>query len=51
VGNDYVLVDGLKPGDQLIIGGIQKIGEGAPVHPVPPSAAPARGGAAPAGGK
>jgi RND family efflux transporter MFP subunit len=51
VGNDYVLVDGLKAGDQLIIGGIQKIGEGAPVHPVPPSAAPARGGAAPAGGK
>ena len=50
VGNDYVVVDGLKAGVQLIVAGIQKIGEGAPVHPVPPSAAPARG-AAPAGGK
>jgi len=51
VGNDYVVVDGLKAGDQLITGGIQKIGEGAPVHPVPASAASAQGGAAPAGGK
>jgi RND family efflux transporter MFP subunit len=51
VGNDYMVVDGLKTGDQLITGGIQKIGEGAPVHPMPPSAAPAQGGAAPAGGK
>lgn len=50
VGNDYVVVDGLKAGDQLIVAGIQKIGEGAPVHPVPPSAVPAQGGAAPAGG-
>jgi RND family efflux transporter MFP subunit len=50
VGNDYVVVDGLKAGDQLITGGIQKIGEGAPVHPMPPPAAPAQGGAAPAGG-
>jgi RND family efflux transporter MFP subunit len=49
-GNDYVVVDGLKAGDQLIVAGIQKIGEGAPVHPMPPSAAPAKGGAAPAGG-
>jgi RND family efflux transporter MFP subunit len=51
VGNDYVVVSGLKAGDQLIVAGIQKIGEGAPVHPVPPSAAPARGAAPPAGGK
>jgi RND family efflux transporter MFP subunit len=49
VGNDYVVVDGLKAGDQLITGGIQKIGEGAPVHPMPASAG--QGGAAPAGGK
>lgn len=48
-GNDYVVVDGLKAGDQLIVAGIQKIGEGAPVHPMPPSAA--QGGAAPAGGR
>ena len=31
VGNDYVLLAGLKPGDQLIVSGIQKIGDGAPV--------------------
>jgi RND family efflux transporter MFP subunit len=49
VGNDYVVIDGLKAGDQLITGGIQKIGEGAPVHPMPASAG--QGGAAPAGGK
>jgi RND family efflux transporter MFP subunit len=31
VGNDYVLRDGLEPGEQLITAGIQKIGDGAPV--------------------
>ncbi len=42
VGNDYVLLAGLKPGDQLIVSGIQKIGDGAPVMvgaPVAPSKA------------
>jgi RND family efflux transporter MFP subunit len=43
VGNDYVVQSGLKAGDQLIVGGIQKIGDGAPVHIMPP--------AAPGGGK
>jgi RND family efflux transporter MFP subunit len=32
VGNDYVVTSGLKPGDKLIVSGIQKIGEGAPVR-------------------
>ena len=32
MGNDYVVQGGLKPGDQLIVGGIQKIGDGAPVR-------------------
>lgn len=41
IGNDYMLVAGLKPGDQLIVSGIQKIGDGAPVQPGSPSAAPA----------
>lgn len=41
VGNDYMLISGLKPGDQLIVSGIQKIGDGAPVQPGPPSATPA----------
>ena len=31
VGNDYVVESGLKAGDQLIVSGIQKIGDGAPV--------------------
>jgi len=38
VGNDYVLLSGLKPGDQLIVSGIQKIGDGAPVMVGTPSA-------------
>jgi RND family efflux transporter MFP subunit len=31
LGNDYVVRSGLKPGDRLIVSGIQKLGEGAPV--------------------
>jgi RND family efflux transporter MFP subunit len=31
VGNDYVVKTGLKAGDRLIVSGIQKIGDGAPV--------------------
>jgi RND family efflux transporter MFP subunit len=31
-GNDYVAKSGLKPGDQLIVSGIQKIADGAPVR-------------------
>jgi RND family efflux transporter MFP subunit len=42
IGNDYVLQSGLKPGEQLIVSGIQKIGDGAPVQVGPPSAAPAK---------
>jgi RND family efflux transporter MFP subunit len=33
VGNDYVVRGGLKAGDRLIVAGIQKIGDGAPVKP------------------
>jgi RND family efflux transporter MFP subunit len=33
IGNDYVVRSGLKAGDRLIVSGIQKIGEGAPVKP------------------
>ena len=42
VGNDYVVAGGLAAGDQVIVSGIQKIGDGAPVQIVP---------SAPAGGK
>lgn len=51
VGNEYVVRGGLKAGEKLIVSGIQKIGDGAPVTIVPasapgPGAAP---GAKPAG--
>lgn len=41
-GNDYVVTGGLKTGDRVIVGGIQKIGDGAPVAEAPPGGA--RGG-------
>jgi len=30
-GNDYIVKSGLKAGDKLIVSGIQKVAEGAPV--------------------
>jgi RND family efflux transporter MFP subunit len=48
-GNNYVVLSGLKPGEQLIVSGIQKIGDGAPVRvasaPPAPTAASASQGA------
>jgi RND family efflux transporter MFP subunit len=38
VGNDYIVRSGLKPGEQLIVSGIQKIADGAPVKIVAPQA-------------
>ena len=32
-GNNYTVVDGLKPGDRVIVSGIQKLADGAPVAP------------------
>lgn len=37
-GNNYVVLEGLSPGDRLIATGVQKIGDGAPVAPAPPAA-------------
>jgi RND family efflux transporter MFP subunit len=31
VGNDYVVTGGLKPGEKVVVSGIQKIGDGAPI--------------------
>jgi RND family efflux transporter MFP subunit len=52
IGNEYVVSSGLKAGDKLITGGIQKIGDGMPVQAGPPAAPPGdgRGGAAGRGG-
>src|SRR6202022_165793 len=55
IGNNYVALGGLKPGDKLIVSGIQKIGDGAPVQaaagggpasgpPAPPPASGRQGG-------
>lgn len=51
VGNEYVVLSGLKAGEKLIVGGIQKIGDGAPVMFLPPAGAapPAASPAKPAG--
>jgi RND family efflux transporter MFP subunit len=38
VGNDYLVLSGLKPGEPLIVSGIQKIGDGSPVMVGPPAA-------------
>ena len=37
--NDYVVQGGLQPGEQLIVSGLQKIRDGAPVMPAPPAGA------------
>ena len=31
LGDDYIVVSGLKPGDKVIVSGVQKIGDGAPI--------------------
>lgn len=50
VGDAYLVVDGLKAGDQLIVAGFQKIGDGAPVQPMPAGPPPeGRGRAGDAG--
>jgi membrane fusion protein (multidrug efflux system) len=43
VGNDYVVSSGLKPGEKLIVSGVQKIRDGSPVNataPAPPPSDP-----------
>lgn len=39
VGNDYVVLEGLAAGERLIVSGVQKIGDGAPVDARPAEAA------------
>ena len=33
IGEDYVVLDGLKPGERIIVSNLQKLGDGAPVKP------------------
>jgi multidrug efflux pump subunit AcrA (membrane-fusion protein) len=48
IGNDYVVAGGLKPGDKLIVSGLQKIGDGAPVTQAAPTSAPGASAGKPA---
>jgi RND family efflux transporter MFP subunit len=50
IGNEYIVTAGLKPGDKLITGGIQKIADGAPVQALPAAASGNGRGGTPAGG-
>ncbi len=52
VGNDYLVLGGLKEGEQLIVAGIQKIGDGMPVAAVPAGTGPtAPASSNPSGGR
>jgi len=33
VGNDYAVLDGLKPNERVIVSGVQKLADGAPIAP------------------
>jgi membrane fusion protein (multidrug efflux system) len=46
VGNNYTVVSGLKAGEKLIVGGIQKIRDGAPIAAATPAAPARQGGGA-----
>jgi membrane fusion protein, multidrug efflux system len=35
IGSDWVIEDGLKPGERIVVEGLQKVREGAPVQPSP----------------
>jgi membrane fusion protein, multidrug efflux system len=51
IGDQWLVTDGLKPGDRLIVEGLQKVVPDAPVHAVPASfAKPAAKPAGPGGG-
>ena len=39
IGNDYLVLKGLKPGEQLVVAGVQKIADGMPVTVMPTGAA------------
>jgi membrane fusion protein (multidrug efflux system) len=42
LGDAWVVTAGLKPGDRVIVEGLQRVQPGTPVNPVPAAAAPAR---------
>jgi RND family efflux transporter MFP subunit len=40
VGDDYLVVDGLKANEQIVVSGVQKLGDGAPIQPQAAAPAP-----------
>jgi len=40
VGNNYPVTEGLKPGDRIVVSGVQKLADGAPIQPAPESRSP-----------
>jgi membrane fusion protein, multidrug efflux system len=44
VGTNWIVQEGLKPGEQVIVEGFMKVREGTPVNPLPYKAAPVAGG-------
>ena len=48
VGDDYPVLEGIKPGEKVVISGAQKLVDGAPVAPAPDAGAPGPPAAAPA---
>jgi membrane fusion protein (multidrug efflux system) len=49
VGNDWIVIDGLKPGDKVIADGLMKLGPGAPVRIADPNQKPPAAGQKPPG--
>jgi RND family efflux transporter MFP subunit len=52
VGNNYPVLEGIKPGERVITSGVQKLADGAPIQPAgrPPAADPQRAPQPPTGG-
>jgi RND family efflux transporter MFP subunit len=46
VGNDYVVLSGLRPGQLVVVSGVQKLADGMPVMPLPPAPPPGGPGGA-----
>jgi len=50
-GNGWIIESGVKPGERVVLDGVMKIGPGAPVQVVDPSAMPQEGAKGPPGAK
>jgi RND family efflux transporter MFP subunit len=51
VGNDYVVLDGVEAGDQLVVSGTQRLADGVPVQPQGASPGDGAGGGPPDGAR